>query len=99
MVYIAITVTEIAAGRVMLPDGRVRKMFSCTAANDTADLSAYFDHIYYCRCYVIADGTDAEAFVTTSATYDAALTLTGTATGAAYLFCEGEEVGSTGGST
>jgi len=95
----AITATNVPAGRVILSDGQEIRLFTATTlgSGDTVDLSAIFENIYGVKSWKVADGTDAEAFVT-SGDYSTGLTLTQNK-GAVYIEVRGTSVRSTGGST
>ena len=94
------TATEVTAARYISQDGNfVGKLFTgtTTGTEDTWDLSAYFESIYYVRAWDTGDGTDAEAFET-AGTYAPAITTTQNK-GAIYIIVEGKQIKSVGGAT
>jgi len=92
------TMTEVAAGEIILSSGHVRKLFTATTtAGGQAHTFLEFETIYYVRAWDQGDGTDGEAFVT-SADYTAPVTVTQDK-GAVYVEVVGKSIRSTGGAT
>jgi len=97
----AITVTNVAGARIILPNGKERRLFTGTSSGsaDTIDVSAYFEAVHSCRAWDSTDGTDAEAYVA-GADYAADdITINGSQVNALYIDVIGTSIKSTGGAT
>ena len=61
----AIVVTEVTTAKEVYSGGMEKRLYTCATggADNTIDLSATFETIYYCRAWDRDDGTDAQAYV------------------------------------
>lgn len=92
------TMTEVSAGNIINSSGHITKLFTATTSGGgQTHTFTEFENIYYIKAWKVADGVDAEAFVTAGA-YGAGITVTQSA-GAIYVMVTGTPVKSTGGST
>ena len=92
------SMTEVAAGEVILSSGMVTKLFTTTTTGGgQTHTFTEFEAIYYLRSWDQGDGTDNEVFVT-AADFTTGVTATQNK-GAVYVEVTGIPVKSSGGAT